>query len=810
MQGLLRDIRFSFRLLFKRPGFTVVIILTLALGIGANTALFTVVKTALLDALPYAHPEQIVHLREAKDQSGADTHEFSYPDFVDLQQRVSGLQQVAVYQQANAVVKVAGTPEQVGGALVSANFFQTLGVSVQTGRLFSPEETVGAGEEPVILTQGLWKRCYGGQADIIGQTIDISGLKFTVVGVLPADFQFAPLEKAEAFALLRPSPTQVERRFWFWVDVIGRIKPEVSTSQLQAELGQFSHYLSHTFPESHRDIQVQAIPLQEYITGPVRPLLLALGGVVALILLLACTNIANLVLAQATTRSQEIAVRLALGASRWQMLRQLLIENLLLTLPGGCLGLALAHWSLDLLVHSLPQAILNKYPFFETVQIQPQILLLALGVTIATGVGFSLVPLMSLNGFALQRVLRLGRHSGQNLTHISLRQMLVVIEVASAFVLLVGTGLLVQSLISLLHTNPGFNTDNLLTCRILLDGNQYREAHQRLTFYDRLQKQVTAIPGVKGMSVVSQLPLTNGGDTGTPKVVGRPETESPKVEMFVRTISHNYFQVMEIPLATGRWFSDYDQSTTKPVVVINQTLAARVFPNENPIGKQLAFSFLEGQTPPEIVGVVGDENVIEFGKTMAPVVYFPLSQDALANARLIVRSTVSPDSLKQSLPQVIRNLDPTIPVFRVATLNQIVSNTQPVFIRRYALLLFGLFGGLALVLAIVGVYGVLSYFVMQRKYEIGIRLALGATPQKIIAMIGRQAISLMLIGILIGTGVTYLLSVYVKSLLFSVSSTDPATFGLSAVFLFLVGMGAALLPGRQATQIDPMIVLREQ
>jgi putative ABC transport system permease protein len=808
MGTLLQDVRFALRVLWKSRGFTAVAVVTLALGVGANTAIFSVVDAALLRPLPFKDPARLVHLWETTRRGDFNRREASYPDFLDWRREGTDFEAVAGYTPAFFTLAGGDGPERVQGAAVTRNFFDTLGVKPARGRAFLEEEDTAGGPCAVMLSHGLWQRRYGGDEHVLGQTLSADGQSCTIVGVLPAGFSFASLGDADLWTPLAPSRQQEGARYWHWLQAIARLKPGVGVDAARSQMQTVAARIAADDPQSHAGTGISVVPLQEEFVGRIRPILFALLGAVALVLLIACANVANLLLARSNTRRREMAVRAALGASRWRIARQLLTESVLLALAGGAAGLVLALWGVDLLVAAIPSSQLAYMPYLRHLSLDKEILLFTFGLSLLTGVVFGLAPALSASRADLQGAMKEGvRGSGARRAR-GVRELLVVSEVALSLVLLIGAGLLLKSLARMLSVDPGFKTENLLTMTVTLPPGTAADAQKAVVFYDSLLRRVSALPGVRGAAEVSNLPLSGDGGTGTPRVVGLPESATEGAESHLRTVSANYFDVMGVALLKGRAFDERDRSDAPPVILINQTLAARVFGGEDPLGRRVTFKFTADQPPFEIVGVVGDEKVTSLDARTTPVIYFPVSQGPDGRMSIVARTTAEPAAVAGGVRGVVRELDPEVPVFGVRTMGQLISDSRATFMRRYPAYLIGVFACVALLLAVVGIYGVISYAVTQRTRELAIRVALGARGRDVLRLVLRDGLLLALAGVGLGVCGALALTRLMSGLLYGVSATDPLTFVAVSLLLALVALAACLAPARRAAKVDPMAALR--
>ncbi|HKZ02263.1 MAG TPA: ABC transporter permease [Pyrinomonadaceae bacterium] len=808
METLFKDIRYGVRSLVKSPSFTVIAVLTLALGIGASTAIFTVVNAALLRGLPYHEPERLVHLWETTPQKSFHQREASHPDYLDWKknQVFSGM---AAYSGGGSFVLERNEGnEMVAAGRVTANFFSLLGVNPLQGRLFQDDEDRPGAAPVVVLSFGGWQRYFGGDKQVIGRTLALSGTAYTVVGVLPPNFQFAPRGSADIWVPLVPTETQLSRRFMHWVNVIARLKPGITLDQAQAGMQPIAQHIASEYADSHAGTKIVLKPLHEQFVGKVKPLLMTLFGAVGFVMLIACANIANLLLVRAAARQKELAIRAALGARRVRLLRQLLIESLLLAILGGVVGLLLAHWCVDLLIAAIPAEQLNTMPYLRGLSIDNSILLFTLTLSLLTGVVFGLAPAWLAARLDLQSVLKEGGRSTSAVARTRLRSLLVIAELALALVLLIGAGLMMKSLTRLLDVDPGFDSENLLTFSSRLPAARYDQPEKISTLYQSLLTRLESVPGVVAAGTINILPL-RGGNTTRFYIANQPKPPpGQEVEANLRDISANYFSVMRVPLINGRYFTPQDDLKAPGVIIVNQTLARSVFQQQNPVGQRLIFT--ADPQPYEIVGVVGDEKINGLDAELTNVVYGPYLQDPTLglNNMVVVRTKGDPSSFTNSVRNEFLALEPGLTISEVRTIKQVIANAPATFMRRYPALLIGLFAMLALVLAAVGIYGVISYLVSQQTHDIGVRMALGAQRRDVLRLVMSKGVTLALTGVGIGLVVAIAVTRLMQGLLFGVTTTDPATFATVGALLFAVALLACLVPALRATRVDPLVALR--
>ncbi|MGH9834747.1 MAG: ABC transporter permease [Blastocatellia bacterium] len=809
MQTLWQDLRYGARLLLKHPAFTLIAVVTLALGIGGNTAIFTVVNAALLRSLPYQEPERLVYLRETTPQKSFPRREASYPDFLDWRQNQS-FSGMAAYAGGGGFTLMGGDgPERIMAGRVTGNFFSVLGVEPMLGRLFREDEDQPNAERVVALSYGFWQRRFGGDPKVVGQTLNLSGDAYTIIGVLPPAFQFAPRGTVEVWAPWRPNEAQLTRRFMHWVNVIARLKPGVSEAQAQAEMQTIAGRIAQDHKDSHAGTNIVLTPLHEQIVRQIKPLLLVLLGAVGFVLLIACANVANLLLARASARQKEIAIRAALGAGRFRLIRQLLIESALLALLGGGLGLLLAQWGVEALIAAIPDNVLNFMPYLRGLALDGRTLAFTGALALVTIIVFGLAPALHASKLDLQSALKEGGRTSGEGSRRRLRDLLVVGEIALALVLLVGAGLMMKSLMRLLEVDPGFDPKNVLTFSVSLPAAKFDRNEEVYAFHHQLISRLESLPGVKGAGTVTVIPLIGGNttrfyDAAQPRPAPGGETEAN-----LREVSDNYFRVLGVPLVAGRHFNERDKADAPAVVIVNQTLAKRVFPNGDAVGQRLIFTG-DDSSPNQIVGVVGDEKVNGLAEQTTPVVYYPFLQDTTPGLtkNLVVRTEGDPAALVSAIRNECRELEPGLTVAQVMTMEQIIANSPSTFMRRYPALLIGVFAAVALLLAAIGIYGVMSYSVSQQTREIGVRLALGARKLDVLRLVIGRGMLLALAGVGVGVVAAFGLMRLMTGLLFGVEASDPATFGLIALLLVVVALLACYIPARRATKVDPMVALR--
>jgi putative ABC transport system permease protein len=803
MHKLLQDLRYAVRTLLKRPGFTLIAVFTLALGIGASTAIFTVVDAALLRGLPYKSPDRLYHLWESTPQKEFAQREFSYPDYQDYQQ--NQICEIAAYTGGGAIMTGRGESQLVFTPAATANFFSLLGIEPVIGRTFQPGEDKPGAARVAVLTYGMWQRQFGGDRAIINQSLTLNGQTYTVIGVLPASFQFA-LRQNDLWLPYQPTDAQLTRRFMHGTNLIARLKSGVSAAQAQAELSVIASRIEQENKDSHAGTGLKLVSLQEQVVGQVKPILMVLLAAVGFVLLIACANVASLLLTRSLSRQKEVAIRAALGASRWRVVRQLMTESVLLSLVGGAAGLLVAYWGLHALVLVLPDQI-TALPFLKTLRIDASILAFSFGLSLLTGMIFGLAPALQSSRLDLNEVLKEGgRHTSGGTGH-RLRSAFVMTEIALAVVLLIGAGLMMKSLLRLLQVNPGFNPQNVLTMTVVVPAGKYSDDKRQMDFFDQLNERVRSLPGVNGVGTVNILPL-QGGNTTRVNVEGDPvPPPGQETECNIRTVNESYFQTLGVPIIAGRMFDEGDKADATPVMIIGKSLADRVFAGRDPIGRRLVYAGVKAP-PVQIVGVVGDVKITGLDEAIRPVLYYPFRQNAAGGTNLVVRTNADPAALAGAIRNEIRTLEPDVAIFNVNTMEQLIAGSPAAFMRRFPALLISIFAGVALLLASIGIYGVVSYSVSQQTHYIGVRMALGARASDILKMVLRQGLLLALAGMALGVAAALALMRLLRSLLFEVQANDAPTFALVVSTLFVVALLACYFPARRATKVDPLVALR--
>ncbi|HVN80612.1 MAG TPA: ABC transporter permease [Terriglobia bacterium] len=814
IETLARDIHYGLRMLGKNPGFTAVVVLTLALGIGANTAIFSVVNAVLIKPFPYKDPDRLVVVWEQLQKLGLSRFAAPLGNYYDYRDQNHVFERLAVLEYAYFDFLEVDQPERILGARISADLFTLLGVSAALGRTFLPEENQPGHDQVAVLSDSLWKRRFGSDPHVMGRAMILDGIHYKVIGVMHRSLRFS-LGNSSLPEVWLPIAFQSDpRRESGHLQMIARLKPGVSVEEARADMKALAGRLEQEFhlyrgPQGQdAGYDVAVIPLREEITGNSRDGLLVMLGAVSFVLLIACANVANLLLARATTRQREIAVRAALGASRVRLVRQLLTEGLLLGVMGGCVALVIAYWSIGGLVRWSPYEVTRLF----SVDIDGSVLGFSLGLSFLTGLIFGLVPIIG--GARTNLTLSLKEAARGAVAVPSrgiLRRALVVIEVALSLSMVVGAGLLVRSFIAIRNVNPGFNPESVLTAQISLPEPEYRENNQVAEFYQGLLERIDSLPGVKSASLISALPLS-GGDRRDPfSIEGQPwrpfgANRTPQVAAYM-VAAPDYFRTMQIPLIKGREFTMRDVDGTVPVAIVNETLVRGFWPGENPVGKHIMMGAPRERVPwLTVVGVVADVKDSGLDSTPIPQIYAPQFEIPSRSMTLVMRTHLEPMTVVPAVQHEVQALDKSRPLYGITSLEQVLSET--VASRRHNMLLLGVLAALALLLAAVGIYGVISYSVAQRTYEIGIRLALGADPGNIINLMVRHGLVLATVGLVIGLGSAFGLTRLLSGMLFGVRPYDLTTFVGVSLLLMAVAFLACYIPARRATKIDPMVALR--
>jgi predicted permease len=809
MGSLIQDLKYGLRTLARNPGFTTVAVLTLALGIGVNTAIFSVVNGVLLRPLPYPNPDRLVQIYERSAQ--INQLSVSYPDFLDWQRMNRSFAGMAAYRGESFNFTGAGEPQQIAGAVVTANFFSVLGVTPLQGRTFTPDEDRQGASPVAMLREGFWKRRFGGDTSVLGKSLLLDGKAFTVVGIVPRECQLlGPAEAVTALWQWRRRMQLEGRESHPGILAVGRLKAGVSLAQARADMDSIAHSLAAAYPKTNEGTSTTVVPLKNSIVGDVRPMLLLLQAAVGFVVLIACANVANLLLARSVTRKREVAVRVALGASRGRIIRQFLTESVLVSLAGGGLGLWLASWASTPILAAVPGGL----PRQEAIGLDGNVLLFTLVLSLLTGLVFGSVPALENSRSDVQGTLKGGERSvagGQRRT----QSALVVAEVALALVLLAGAGLLIRTLQRLWDVNPGLNPQHVLTMQVALSPTLVDDASAIRTAWRQLLDRVRGIPGVESAAVTILVPLS--GDDNEMRFWTEAQPPSSMAQMPVALgyiTSPGYLRTMEIPLLRGRSFTEQDSESSPKVVMIDEVLATHFFPGQDPVGKQLQ---LAGFGPMEIVGVAG--HVKHWGldaddsAKIRDQLYFPFFQipdqfmaHAKMGLRLVVRTRSNPLSVVSAVSEQVMGPGGDQPVYNVNSMEQLIAGS--IARRRFLRMLLTIFAGLALTLAAIGIFGVISYSVSQRTHEIGIRMALGAERRDVLKLVVGQGLILTLVGVAAGLAGALVLTPFLTGVLYGVQPADPITFAAASLILTGIALLASYIPARRATRVDPMVALR--
>ncbi|HZS05557.1 MAG TPA: ABC transporter permease [Blastocatellia bacterium] len=804
METLLHDVRFALRQLRKRPGFTAIAVIALALGIGANSAIFSVVNAVLLRPLPYPQPEQLMRVWETRRQQGFNLTSVSPAEFIAWREQSKSFAHLVAMNYANVNLTGGDTPEQIPGLQVSADYFEMLGVRAALGRTFLAEEDQPERSHVVVLSHGLWQRRFGGNPNIVGQRVMLGGVSHEIIGVMPRDFQFT-----DGTQLAQPIAFRPDRRTDFgthFFEIQARLRPGVTARQAQAELSAIARGIEQAQPQTNAGHGIQLVPLHEQMVSDSRTALLILMGAVGLVLLIACANVANLLLARAASRQREVAIRLAMGATRWRLVRQLLTESVILSVMGAVIGVTLAWWGVDALV----AAAKDSLPRYEEIRLDASVLGFTMALALATGLLFGLAPALQASKPQLGETLKEGgkgstEGSGRN----RVRSLLVVSEVALTLILLAGAGLLTKSFLQLRNVNPGFRADHLLVLDVVLPKLKYAEKNQIAGFFEQALARIAALPGVESVGATDALPLSGNNISGSFTIEGRPPADpANRPNANRRSVSPDYFRAMGITLVKGRAFTEQDTTESQPVVIINETMAKRFWPNEEVIGKRLKRGSADDNTSPwlEVVGVVNDVKHSALNKPARQEMYLPFTQAPSNYMAFAVRTPGDPAKLVPAVRDAVFSVDKDQPVGSVGTMEELMAQSAAPW--RLAMQTLGLFAALAMLLASVGLYGVMAYSVAQRTHEIGIRMALGARAPDVMKLVVSHGMKLVVSGVMIGMAGSFALTRLMKNLLFGVSPTDPLTFVTVPLVLAVVALVACYLPARRATKTDPMIALR--
>jgi putative ABC transport system permease protein len=804
MESLLSDVRYAARNLFRRPGFTIIAVITLALGIGANTAIFSAINALLLKPLPFPELDRVVAVWDKLPSRGLQRNEVTVANYLDWQSQTQSFEQLALYRWWSANLTGIDPPERIQGFLVTANFLDTTGMKPIMGRNFLPEENQPGKGAVAVITHSLWQRRFGGDPNILNKTITINSITRTVVGVMPERFNFP--KGAEVYAPLPMTPELMKSRGDHSYYVLGRLKPGASIPGAQAELDNITARLEQQFPETNKGWGATIFPIVADTVRTYDTALWIMMGAVGFVLLIACANVANLMLARASGRKKEIALRTALGASRWRIVRQLLTESLIVALIGGALGVLIGFWGIDALRAANPAEASRFAPGWYQLGINAPVLLFTLGLSVVSGIVFGLVPALQASRTNLNDSLKEGGRQTSASSH-RLRSSLVVFEFALSLVLLVGAGLLTRSFLALVKTDPGFNPDHVLTMNLMLPAAKYKDQPARAAFYNDLVQRVKTQPGVESAAVVNYLPLGGANSSDSYLVEGEPEpAPGDENDGRYRVATPDYFRTMGISIVRGRGFTDQDRAGAPPVVIVNEAFVRKHWPGADPIGKRIRFyGPLERAPWMQVVGVIADVKH-ELNLAVTPEYYLPHAQNPWNAMVLVAKTSVEPGSLAGALRQQVWAIDKDQPVFDVKTMQEVRSTSVAVY--SFSSVMLGIFAFVALLLASIGIYGVMAFAVTQRTQEIGIRIALGARSVDVLKLVVKHGMKLALLGMVIGLAGSWAVTRFIEKLLVGVEATDLLTFSVVSVCLLVAAFVACYLPARRATKVDPLVALR--
>ena len=815
MGNLRLNLRYAIRTLRANPAFTVIAVLTLALGIGANTAIFSVVYAALLRPLPYREPAQLLELGETREQL-ADIRmaQVSYPDYLDWRGRAKSFEAVAAYSSDGFNLRISDEPKNIFAEQVTANFFSTLGVKPLLGRDFVDADQTRDGAHVAMITYGFWQTDFGGDPAVIGRVVQIDNQPATIIAVLPDNFEFAPANSVPMWVPIHQSGDLIGRRSLRWLNILGRLRQGVSEKEARAEMDTITAQLVSQYPKENGSTIMVVSSLRETIVGRVQPLLLILLGAVGFVLLIACSNVANLQLTRAIGRRKELAVRAAIGARRSDILGLLLTESLLLSAMGAVLGLAAAQWGLGLLLSAMPESQLLSVPFLRAVTINPAVLGFLCAVMMLTALLFGLAPGLTVAHDAVNEALKEESRGGTSSLQARLRSLMVVSEIAIAVVLLVGAGLMLKSVRALLHRDPGFDTHNVLTFAVNLPNGSYAGdpgtgfGSAALRFDHEFTRRLRAIPGVLDVGQASTIPVSGGAGSVRFVIEGHVAAAGREDESQILTVTPGYFSALKIPLISGRQFSEIDKKGAPSTLLVNKAFANAYFGGGDPVGKRIRFTYSDKNPYMQIVGMTADTAAIDLAVPFPPMIYSASDQDPNNYLAYLVRTSGDPAAFVGAARAALKEMDAQLPLIQPQSLEEIAAQSPSVFFRRYPSYLIGSFAGLALALAMIGLYGLISYTVQQRTREIGIRVALGAESRDIFRMILGGGMREALLGVTVGIFSGLMLTRLMASVLYGVKPADWSTFVSVAALLSGVALLACCVPASRATRVDPIVALR--
>lgn len=804
MESLAQDLRYSIRLLMSKPGFTIAAIMTLTLAIAVNSAVFSVVNSILFRRLVYHDPDRLVFVWVTNSKENLKEGKISFMNFSDWRSQNQSFEDLAAFSYWPFNLSGDQAPERVVGGVASASFFPLLGVQPIIGRTFTNEEEREGHDQVAVLSYGLWQHRFNADPNILQRTVQTDGKVLSIIGVLPPDFSFPGKEEAEMWTPPPATGSYLNERGLFYLTVIGRLKPGVLLPQAQSDMNMIASRLEEQYPDINTNYGINLVSFHEQIVGKIRAFLLILLGAVGLILLIACANVANLLLSRSVSRQKEIAIRIAVGATRSRLIKQLLTESVVLAVIGGLLGMLLAYWGIGFLISLSPADL----PRIREVSIDGRVLLFSLAVTLISGVIFGLAPALQASKPNIRETLNDGgRNSGDTFHGRRTRNLLVVSEVASSVVLLIGAGLLIRSFVELLNTAPGFDSSNVLTMRVTLLRARYPERPDYSRFYQQVLQRLKNLPNVESVGAVTTIPLTGISSAWSFSIEGRPVAPNERPSISWNAASEDYFKTMRVPLIEGRVFNEYDTLESNAVVVINQALARQFFSDEDPIGKYVNIG-LGAPKPREIVGVVGNVKQTALDSEEKAEVYTPYTQLPWSGSSFVIRTQGDPMRLASAVRNEVWTIDKDQPITKVRTMENIMA--ESVSQRRFIMIVLGVFAAVALLLAAAGIYAVIAYSVAQRTHEMGVRMALGAQASDLTKLVVGQAMMLTLAGVAIGLAGAFALTRIMSSLLHGVSATDPITFVSVSVLLTVVSFVASYIPALKVTGIDPIVAVRRQ
>lgn len=803
---MLRDLQYGFRAMRRRPGFAAVTILTLAVGIGATAAVFTIFDRALLRELPYSDSSRLVHVWETRTNQEFAQMEASYPNFQDWKSANKVFEDLAGYNGTNFTLTGAGAPSRVSVTRITTNMFSVLGIRPLLGRDFRPDEEAAGNAQVALITHGFWRRQFGGAPNVLGQTIRLGGISHEIVGVLPCEFRFALDGGSEIFVPLAATPNQLARRQFHWLRTIGRLKPAVDILKAEEEMKKIASQLASEYVDTSAGTSIRLIPLHEQIVGKLRPALVATFAAAACMLCLAFANLANLMIAQSVGRQREIGIRTALGADIARLSSQLIGECLAPAIVAGVVAVLIAKWTLQAMVATMPQFLLAGFPVVAETAIDARVIAFTFGLSLIAGVFAGIVVAYRSSTMSLYALIKSGDSSSRS--NRTVRSIFTVAEIALAVMLLVGAVVMIRSVQHLLKVDPGFNAHRLVSMHVSLPAAQYPQPSDVTRFYDQLRREVISTPGVDRAAIVDEMPLTADGGTMRLFVQGRQQPKpGEEQESVVRAASPGYFETMSIRLIRGRTFNETDTPSVKPVMILNETLARKLFGDADPIGQRIVLTL--NNTVLEIIGVVGDVHLAELDREIRPTFYTSTMQFPSRSSILVVRTAMDAGNIANAVRREVQRLDDELPVYAVRSMEETIALTSGVATRKLVLHLIGVFSSIGILMAGIGLYGLMNFLVAQRSKEIGIRIALGADRRSVTALVLNQAMTLTGIGLAIGVTLALAGTRFLETVLFGVTPSDPVILAIVAAIVAGIAYIASYAPIVRATRIDPLTVLRQ-